>query len=211
MAVVIISRQFGAGGRTIGEAVAKRLGYQFVSATVVDKIAKEANVSVDWVKAIEKEAGGRLVRLASKLVTTGFIDRHLGGTGSDFDEKKYIEFLKQLITSFAAQGNVVILGRGSQFILPNEPGTIKILLLADLEDRIEFIAQAWNMKKNEAEQAVTSRAKRRRAFLKNLSPRDPEDPELYHLTINMSWVSLQQAEDMIVGLTKDAENRSAEN
>ncbi|MBW2170320.1 MAG: cytidylate kinase-like family protein [Deltaproteobacteria bacterium] len=182
MAVITITRQFGAGGWTLGNAVANRLGYKFVSRGIINKMAKEANVSVKWVSSVEKEAGDWLMRFMSKLVSSNFIERHIGEARSDFDENKYVSFLKRLIPAIAAQDNVVILGRGSHYILPDDPKTIKILLVADLEDRIAFTE-------------------------KKLDPRDPDDPGLYRVTINISKVRLEQAEEIIVGMVKSVESR----
>ena len=55
MAVLTISRQFGAGGWTLSKAVAERLNYQFVSSAVINKMAKEANVSPEWIKGVERK------------------------------------------------------------------------------------------------------------------------------------------------------------
>jgi len=208
MAVITISRQFGAGGWTLGNAVAKRLGYKFVSRGIINEIAKEANVSVKWVSSVEKEAGDWVIRLMSRLVSSKFIERHIGEARSDFDEQKYVSFLKRLIPAIAAQDNVVFLGRGSQYILPDDPKTIKILLVADMEDRISFTQKLWNMKRSEAEKAILTRQKRSNAFLKNFGPRDPGDPSVYSMTINISKVNLEKAEELIVGIVKDLGNHS---
>lgn len=208
MAVLCISRQFGAGGWTLAKPLAKRLGYQFVSQGIINKMAEEANVSVEWIHSVEKEAGDRLMRLVSKLISSDFIERHIGESRSDFDEKKYVAFLKKFVLSIASKDNVVILGRGSQYILPDSPNTIKILLVSDLEDRIKFIEKIWNLKKSEAEHQVVTRQKRRKTFLKNFGTIDPDDPGLYHLTINISKLGLGQAEDIIIDIVKKTENQS---
>ena len=202
MAVISISRQFGAGGWTLGSAVARRLGYKFVSHDIVNKTAQEANVSVKWVQSIEKEAGDWLSRFTSKLVSSSFIERHIGEGKSDFDEKKYVDFLRKLIPAIAARDNVVILGRGSQYILQDDPNTIKILMVAELEDRITFIEKIWEVKRSEAEKFVLMRQKRINAFLKNFEPRGISDPSLYHITLNTSKLDLKHAENMIVNMVK---------
>jgi cytidylate kinase len=207
MAVITISRQFGAGGWTLGNAVANRLGYKFVSRGIINEIAKEAKVSVRWVSSVEKEAGDWMIRLMSRLVSSNFIERHVGEARSDFDEQKYVSFLKRLIPAIAAQDNVVFLGRGSQYILPDDPKTIKILLVAEMEDRVAFTQKLWNMKRSEAERAILTRQKRSNAFLKNFDPSKPDDPSLYCMTINISKVSLDKAEEIIVGIVKDVESR----
>jgi cytidylate kinase len=208
MAVLCISRQFGAGGWPLAKSLAEQLGYHFVSQGIINKMAEEANVSVEWIHSVEKEAGDRLMRLVSKLISSDFIERHIGESRSDFDEKKYVAFLKKLVLSIASRDNVVILGRGSQYILPDSPNTVKILLVADLEDRIKFIEKIWNLKKSEAKNQVVTRQKRRKAFLKNFGKMDPDDPGLYHLAVNISKVGLEQAEEIIIGLVKKAENQS---
>ena len=50
MAVITISRQFGAGGKTLGTMVAKELGYTFADQQIIQKIAETANVSPHWVE-----------------------------------------------------------------------------------------------------------------------------------------------------------------
>ena len=59
MAVITISRQFGAGGKTIGQKVAEALGYTFIDEDIIQIIAEKAKVSPGWVESVEKEAGGK--------------------------------------------------------------------------------------------------------------------------------------------------------
>ena len=205
MAVLHISRQFGAGGFSLGQAVARRLEYKFVSRAIINRMAREAHISPQWIEGVEKEAGGWVNRLTRFLVSSDFIERHVGESRTDFDEGKYSDFLKRLLPSMAAEGDIVIIGRGGQYILPNAPGTIKIYLVADLEDRVAFIQGMWNVSGEEAGRAIQSRQKRSDSFLKGFGPRHPEDPTLYHLVINTSRIRLNQAEELIVDLVRGVE------
>lgn len=207
MAVVTISRQFGAGGRTLGERVASELDYKFVSQGVVNQMAEEANVSVDWIQSVEKEAGGWLSRFISGLVSSDFIERHIGDSAADFDEAKYAIFLKKLIVSIAEQDNVVLLGRGSQFILAGFPGAVNVLLVAEMEDRINFLSDIWSVSKKEAESTIHSRQKKRNAFLKRFDTRNPDDTSLYHMTVNLTRVSLDMAIKLTLDLVRDQETK----
>ena len=96
MTVLSISRQFGAGGWTLGKAIAERLNYQFVSVGVIEQMAKKARVSPEWIKSTEKSAGDWLLRFTSKLVSSSFIERHVGESRADFDEDKYLIFLDNI-------------------------------------------------------------------------------------------------------------------
>lgn len=205
MAIVTISRQFGAGGRTLGESIANKLNYRFVSEVILDKMAEEANVSIEWIRSVEKHAGDWLMRFMSKLVKTDFIDRHVGESKSDFDEVKYKNFLESIVPELAEKDNVVILGRGSQFILQNHPKALNFLLLADMEDRIKFIENLWNVSRSDAEKTIRARQKTRNNFLKLFDERSPNDPSLYHLSINMSKISLERAEEILLFVIRKKE------
>ena len=57
MSVITISRHFGAGGRTLGEMVSKRLGYAFYDNEVIQLVSVKAKVSEEQVQFLEKERG----------------------------------------------------------------------------------------------------------------------------------------------------------
>ena len=210
MAVLSISRQFGAGGKTLGQRVAQRLGYEFVEEGLLHKVAEEANVSVKWVEGVEREAGGHLMRFLSTLVPSSFIDRHLGESGSDFDEKRYVEFLTRIVKDLAAEDNVVILGRGSQFILRHDPGALRVLLVAERADRIKFMEDNYNMAPDKAEAMVNRESRKRERFLSNFYKGDPNDPSLYHMVLNTSLVPLDAAEEQITESVLGAVDQTAE-
>ena len=58
MSVITISRQYGAGGRTIGEKIAQKLNYSFFDNELIQMVAEKANVSEHTVKTFEKEKFG---------------------------------------------------------------------------------------------------------------------------------------------------------
>ena len=200
MPVVSISRQFGAGGRTLGQKVATRLGYQFVDHDLIDRVAEKANVSVEWVEAVEKEVGGRLMRIISSLVSPNFIERLLGDSASDFDEKKYIAFVKKVMRDIAEQGDAVIIGRASQIILADNPEVIRVLLVADMEDRINFMMKRHNLDRISADKAIAIGERNRAALLGMFGVSEPNNPTYYHAVINTSVTPLKWAEDIVCSM-----------
>ncbi|RJX34894.1 MAG: cytidylate kinase-like family protein [Desulfarculus sp.] len=200
MAILSISRQFGAGGKTLGGMVAESLGYQFVDEGLLQKVAEEANVSLRWVEGVEREAGGRLMRFLSTLVPSSFIDRHLGDSGQDFDERRYAAFLTKVIEDLAQANNVVILGRGSQFILAEHPEAVRVLLVAEYADRIKFLQRRYNLEQDKAEAVVNRETRKRERFLRNFYQGDPNNPSLYHMALNTSLIPLEAARDQICDL-----------
>jgi len=70
MAVITLSRHFGAGGKTLGAMVAKKLDYVFLDDEIINLVAEKA-WSVNWMDLIEKEFGGKLLPRISGLVPKG--------------------------------------------------------------------------------------------------------------------------------------------
>jgi cytidylate kinase len=207
MAVLSISRQFGAGGLTLGKSISDQLGYKFVSSQIINEMAKEANVSVEWIKGVEKHAGDWLMRFVNKVVNGDFIERHVGESKTDFDEKKYITFLQNIVKRIAEEDNIVILGRGSQYILQGRKDVIHLLLVANLEDRIKFLQKIWKLSRKDAEKEILIREKRRDSFMKYFELGPPNSPNLYHLVLNTSKIDFDQAKKTIISFVKDFEER----
>ena len=193
MAVVTISRQFGSGGRTLGKMIAEELGYTFVDNEIVQRLSKEANVSANWIRSFEKEAGSRLSRIISNMVSKRWLDRVLAGERGYLDEEIYLDYMVLIIAQIADEGNAVILGRGSQYILDDHPEAFHILLIDELENRIKFMVEHYEMTERQAAQAVNYEDRRRASLYRRMGKKNYNDAELYHLVLNMGRLDLQAA------------------
>ena len=203
MAVITISRQFGAGGKTIGRKVADELGYTFVDEDIIQIIAEKAKVSPGWVESVEKEAGGRLSRIVTRMVSKPLLERVLKDEHGYIDEQIYIDYLVVIIAQMAEEGNVLFLDRGSQYILNDHPDAFHVLLINTFANRVQFMIDRYNMNEHQATQVVKSEEKRRANLYRKIGKQDYDQPELYHLVINMAKVELDQAVDTIVRLARE--------
>ena len=200
MAVITISRQFGAGGITLGKMIAKELGYTFADEDIVQRIAKEANVSPHWVETVEKEAGGKLSRVVSKMVSKPLVERILKDERGYIDEEMYLDYLVLIIAQIADEGNVVILGRGGQYILNDHPDAYHILLINDFENRAKFMMEHYDLSQSKAAQVISREDKRRMSLYRKLGKTDYDSSGLYHLVLNMGRISLEQAQQLVCDL-----------
>jgi cytidylate kinase len=197
MAVITISRQFGAGGKTLGKMLADELGYTFADADIVQQLAREANVSTNWVESFEKEAGSKLSRMINSMVSQRWLDRVLANERGYLDEKIYLDYLVLIIARMADEGDVIILGRGSQYILKDHPDTHHVLLIDDLENRINFMVEHYQYSPRKARQAVAFEDSRRLSLYRRLGKKDYDSPSLYHMVLNMGRLNLDKAVEMI--------------
>jgi cytidylate kinase len=202
MPVITISRQFGAGGRTLGKMVADELGLEFADSDIIEKVAEMANVSTHWVETVEKEAGGKLSRFVSRVVSKRLIDRVLKDERGYIDETIYLDYLVLIIAQIADEGDVVILGRGSQYILDDHPDACHILLIDEFDNRVDFMKENYELSYSRATQVVRSEDKRRKNLYQKLGKTDYDDASLYHMVLNMSKVSMEEAKKLVCDLVK---------
>jgi cytidylate kinase len=193
MSVITISRQFGAGGLTLGKKLTENLAYTLIDEEIIKLISKKAKVSQDWVHAIEKEAGGKLHKFINRLVPKGLVDRILDDQRGYIDEEIYVHLLDQIIRQLADKDNCIIIGRGGQYILKDRPDTVHILLIADKEDRIRFMETHYDLEPSQAMQVVSAEDKRRINLYRKFDKSDYDQPAHYHFTLNMSRLSLDDA------------------
>ncbi len=204
MAVITISREFGAGGKTLGRALAKKLGYTLADEEIIQKIAEKANVSKDWVKSTEQEVGGKLLKFISGLISKSYVERLIGSDKGFMDEDIFVDALREVIIQIAEEDNVIILGRAGQYILQDYPNVFHILLIASKEDRVRFMEKHYELSRPEAENIVEVYEKRRINLYKTFGREDYEQPELYHMVLNMSKLNMDKASDFIFRLVSGA-------
>jgi cytidylate kinase len=193
MAVITISKQYGAGGSTLGKMIADTLGYTFADSNIIERIAHEANVSTSWVQSFEKEAGGRMSRFVSRMVARHLVDRILKDERGYLDEQSYLDYLVLIIAQMADEGNAVIIGRGSQYILNDHPEAFHLLLVDSHDNRVKFLVERHQFTERKAAQEVDREDKRRLALYRRLGKSDYDDPMLYHLVLNMGRIDLDTA------------------
>ena len=200
MAVITISRQFGAGGITLGKMIAEKFGYTFADTEIIKMVAEMANVSTHFVETVEKEAGGKFSKFISKTVSKPLVGRILKDEHGYIDEEIYLDYLVLIIAQMADDGDVVILGRGSQYILNDHPDAYHILLIDTFENRVKFMQDNYDLSHNRAVHVVKNEDKRRLNLYKKLGKSDYDNPDLYHLVLNRGRISLDKASELICNL-----------
>ena len=201
MAVITISRNFGSGGWTLGQRLAKRLGYRYVDEDMIKEVASKIGASPGQVMAFEKAGGTKLMKFLDKIVSKKFIDRHITDKYAYVDSKGYVDVVRNIIQDLYWQGDVVIIGRGSQYILKDYQDAWHILLVKDLEARIQFMMDRYGLSRSDAERAIANRDQTRRQFLDFFSEKGShDDPVSYDLVLNMNRLSLEKAEALVLAL-----------
>ena len=200
MAVITISRQFGAGGKTLAVRAAEKLQYQVADEQIIEKLAEMAELTPEGIRRFEAEFDYRSGANADTLTPKGFISRIFDSQRKYMDAQKYIGLLHQIVPQIAEKGNTIVLGRGAQFILKDRKDTYHVLMVADESDRIGFMENSYNLSREQARQAVAKQGKRRMKLMKLFHSEGYDLPEHYDLVLNMSKIDMDHAVELVCAL-----------
>jgi cytidylate kinase len=200
MAVVTISRQFGAGGWTLGEKLSRRFGFHLVDKTVIDEIARRQKISRGWLDAIEKEAGSSILGMISGIVSSGIFYKGPGLEDQGIERKKYVDFLARIMKPMADKGGYIIIGRGAQFILRGHPKALHVMLIGEFEKRASFLMDHYKISRSDAEKMIRERERQRAALASKMFDEDIDDLSLYDIVLNTCRVSFDWAVETVSSL-----------
>lgn len=192
--VITISREFGSGGRKIGEEVAKKLGINFFDKAIIDEAAMKSGLSPDF---IEKEEQTFSNSILFNLATSG---GQFGVGGTSLVDKIYISESKA-IKEFAEQGSCVIVGRCADFIM-RDKNSFNVFIYADDSFKHKRIVEEYGYPEKEASKLIKSRDKTRARHYNYYCDRLWGDRKNYHIMINSSAYGIDNTVDLIVESVK---------
>lgn len=226
MPVITVSGYLASGGREIALQVASELHLEFVDQMILVEAARQLGVTVSAIEGRDDRATSIGERLASALgslmersASVGTFDPISGGgmglemvlartygeaaelpsgvRSGQLDDERYIKTLTSVIKGVAARGNVVLLGRGSQAILQEEPETLHVYIAASKEWRINSLVLREGMSRHDAEHRIEKSDQNRQAFHRRYFKVEFNSPQQYDLAINAGRISATVAAKMI--------------
>ncbi len=201
--VVTISRQFGSGGAAVARMVSEASGLNFIDHEIIDEVASRLNVDVEQATTQDERTSGMTGHILEALQASNpFMANYssLLGQASALAQAKelaYFQLTQRVILEQATQGNAVIVGRGSQFLLHNAPRTLHIYIFAPLPVRIVTIMKRFNLDHLHAQQLIEQKDYEHDSYLRRYYGNDGHQPGLYHLLINTGLFPLELAADLI--------------
>ncbi len=200
MSVITIRGQLGSGAPEIGRQIADRLHADYVDREIIAKVA--ARLRRQEQEVIEKEMppSSVLGRIAEALGRSGvgFEGAYLPIWQIPLDNTRYLEALESVVRELARSQSLVILGRGSQFILKDYPGVLHVLVVAPLEVRVKRVMQDLKLDQETAKLEIARRDNSLREFIKRYFKAELEDAVYYDLVINTERFSFQAAASIVV-------------
>ncbi|NLP16275.1 MAG: cytidylate kinase-like family protein [Clostridiales bacterium] len=201
--IITISRQFGSGGREIGEKLAKKLDIPFYDRELITRAAKESGFSEAAFENVEKKATNSLLySIAMGMNAYGSHD--IGFTHLSLDDQIFLA-QSNVIRKLALEGPSVIVGRCADYILRDYKDVIHVFIWADLKFRKERAIKLYNYSEENAEESILKLDKHRANYYNYHSNEKWGRVENYHLSIRSDHVGIDNAVELIADYIKLSE------
>ncbi len=221
MSVITISKEFSSGGLEIAKGLAEKLGYDYFDKEIVRKIADHAKVTHQEVREFEEEEHANFRAYLSRLIDLDIFKKGPAEEEAEqettYDERDkipysfdtqgwidsdiYRDMICKVISELGQNSNVIIVGRGGQCILREQPGVVHIRIIASMADRIARLqVDKPELDEDAARREVEAMDKKSREYINFYFKADWDDPRLYDAVINTSRVSDSKAIDCLAAL-----------
>ncbi len=183
--VLTIAREFGSGGASVARILAKELGWKLLDRELIEQIAGAAQVDADLVSHHDECTKSMIERMRHRAVRAGAAVS-LGVVLKDpFNEKRMTELSRHVVEQAHANCHCVIVGRGAQCILRNQPDVFHVFVYAPLADRLRTLRARLGIDAEaELERRAHSADTERAYYLKRVYGENWRDPLLYNMMVS---------------------------
>ena len=191
--IITISREFGSGGRFIGEEVARKLGIAYYDKNIISQIAEKSGLSPEYIQEnaeLSPKKGLFAYALAGRDIT-----------GKSVEDMVY-EAQRKVILDLAKKEPCVIIGRNADYILKDRDDVLNVFIHGDMPEKIKRITGLHNVEEKEAVKMMTDTDKRRRTNYNFYTDQNWGKASNYTLCLNSSQLGYDRCEMIIMECVK---------
>ncbi len=207
--IIALGRQYGSGGREIGEKLARLMNVPFYDRELIALAAQKSGIAPETYASIDETATNSLLYALS----TGafmFSSHFTSSVDLPLNDKLYILQNKIISEIAEKEGSCVIVGRCADYILRNNPNCVSVFVYAPLEQRIERIKKKDGITADAAESKIVKTDKRRANYYNFYTNREWGDISNYELAISSYPLGSEKTAEMILDYVKYREKVKSE-
>ncbi|MGH7838386.1 MAG: AAA family ATPase, partial [Candidatus Binataceae bacterium] len=178
--------EYGSGGANIARKLSEKLGWKLWDQNITAEIARVAKVDPKAAQRCDERVDSLLSRLF-RVYARGSYERSLPLQDTqEFNTDRMFTILRKVVEDVAAQGECVIVGRGSPFFLRDRPDALRIFVYAPLEEKIRRV-KLLGKSEQEARKLVEEIDAERATFIRHYFGKEWPHRPLYHAMLNSQF------------------------
>ena len=191
---ISISREFGSGGRAVGEKLAKALEIAFFDKSLIHLAVRKSGLDPMTIEKAEEEAANKFL---FNLAIGGYVSTGVFSQMSVPLSDQVFFAQSRVIEEIAAQDDCVILGRCANYVLRNHPGCIRVFIYGEAKDKLRRIVQEYGVSEEEAEAKMIRTDKGRANYHEHYTEQIWGSVKIYDIAINTSFTGIDGAVEVI--------------
>ena len=204
-AAVTISRQTGAGGLVVAEALARRLRlsqaetecpWTYFDKNIVDRVLADHKLPERLAEFMPEDRVSAISDAVEELL------------GVHPASWQLVRQTTETILRLAELGHVILVGRGANVITAPLQHVFHVRLVGSLEQRCARVQVSHRMDRATALDFIAKEDAGRKHYLHKYFRQDIDNPLLYHLILNTDWISTDAAVDLIVRIMADRQRQA---
>ena len=147
--VITIARQYGSGGRTVGEMLAKKLGIGYYDKDIIRMASEDSGIHETLFGRVDEYSSAKKPLFGKNGIYSGEL---ISPQSKDFtSDENLFNYQAKIIRELAGKESCVIIGRCSNYILKDYPNVLRVFIHADWDFRMEKAAEKLSMSQKEIE------------------------------------------------------------
>ena len=187
--IITIGREYGSGGRQIGQEVAKYFGIKCYDKELLEHAANESGICKElFENHDERPTNSFLYSLVMDTYSFGYSSS--GFTDMPMNHKVFLAQF-DAIKKLASEGPCVMVGRCADYALESYPNVVSIFIRADMEDRIRRVATRLDLTDAKAKDLINKTDKKRASYYNYYTNKKWGEAASYELCLNSSELGVQ--------------------
>ncbi len=193
--IITIARQYGSGGKTIGQMLAKDLGIPCYGREILRMASDDSGIREElFNRADEKLRSNPLFGSSKKVYKGELISPDSDGFVSD---ENLFNYQAKVIKDLADQGSCVFVGRCADFVLKDRDDVLSVFIHAPKDYCMQRAMERNSMTEKEMEKFIAKTDKYRADFYHYYTGRSWNDARNYDLCLNSSKLGFEKCVEEI--------------
>ena len=195
--IYTIGREFGSGGREVGEKLAAKLGIKLYDKELLQQAAKDSGFCEEIFENHDDKPTNSF--LYSLVMDTYSVSGYSAAPFLDMPLNHKV-FLAQFetIKKIAEKESCVIVGRCADYALSDNPDCINVFIHADMDIRIKNVSRNLNITENKARDIINKTDKQRASYYNYYTSKKWGDSKSYNLSLDAGKLGTDNCVEMIL-------------
>lgn len=200
--IINVGRQIGSGGHDVARMLAERFGCKFYDKEILNLAARESGFSQRF---FEQNDEHKIFFRSLFNIHTPFLSDN-SFYKNDFSQESLFRFQSEAIRKAARESNCVFVGRCADYVLRDMPNCVNIFITADMESRVNVVAERLGCSKEEARKAIVSGESKRSTYYNFYTGKQWGHSESYDLCVNTSCLGIERSVDIVTTFIENSTN-----